>query len=222
MTDLAWMKTYIGTEAALTGHLTPEEFGCYERLRRHYWQHGSLPDDDSRLARITGLSVERWGEVRPAVADLFDDGWRLPRLDEERGSAAQKRVRAIERSQKAAEARWGRKPTDATSNASSTARRNATSNASRMLDAMPEAMLEQCPSASDEVRYEERLAPTRTHARDLQPSEFPIDPFPTLDEAHTFLTRNGVPENELSGFAAKLQGERLYPADLARFRRPAA
>ncbi|MGO4841244.1 DUF1376 domain-containing protein, partial [Rhizobiaceae sp. 2RAB30] len=48
------MKTYIGDEAAVTGHLTAEEFGAYERLRRHYWQHGGLPDDEARLTRITG------------------------------------------------------------------------------------------------------------------------------------------------------------------------
>lgn len=156
MTDLAWMKTYIGTETAQTGHLTAEEFGAYERLRRHYWQHGMLPDDNTRLMRITGVDVDRWEPVRSAICSLFADGWRLPRLDEERSTAAEKREMAIGRGKKGADARWKK-------NASS----NALSNASSMQEAMQKAMLEHYPSASasEEVRNEEGVAPTHAHAR---------------------------------------------------------
>jgi uncharacterized protein YdaU (DUF1376 family) len=156
MTDLAWIKTYIGTETALTAHLTAEEFGAYERLRRHYWQHGMLPDDDARLMRVTGVDPDRWEAVRSGICSLFEDGWRLPRLDEERTKAADKREIAIGRAKKGADARWKK-------NASS----NPISNASSMHGAMPKAMLEQCPSASasDEVRYEDKVAPTHAHTR---------------------------------------------------------
>ncbi|MDH6235158.1 uncharacterized protein YdaU (DUF1376 family) [Mesorhizobium soli] len=214
MTDLAWMKTYIGTETALTGHLTAEEFGAYERLRRHYWQHGGLPDDDGRLMRITGVDVDRWDEVRSAICSLFEDGWRLPRLDQERESAADKRVKAIEKSQRAAQARWGKN-----------ARGNAPSNACGMQQGMHEAMLEQCPSASasDEERYEEGLAPARAHAREVgTDTEQPIEPFPTTDEAEAFLRRKGVPDMEMPPLVVKLQAWRLYLSELDKFGRQAA
>lgn len=156
MTDLAWMKTYIGDEAAVTSHLSAEEFGAFERLRRHYWQHGMLPDDDVRLMRITGVDADRWEAVRSAICSLFEDGWQLPRLDIEREAAAEKREVAIERARKGADARW---------------RRNASSNAQRMPGAMQQAMLEQCPPApapapedSALERKEEGLA--LTHARE--------------------------------------------------------
>jgi uncharacterized protein YdaU (DUF1376 family) len=152
MTDLAWMKTYIGDEAAITSHLSAEEFGAFERLRRHYWQHGMLPDDDVRLMRITGVDADRWEAVRSAICSLFEEGWQLPRLDIERAQAASKRETAIERAKKAALGRW----------------KNAPSNAQRMQQAMHEAMLEECPPApapapedSAPERKEEGLALTR-------------------------------------------------------------
>ncbi|WP_027167300.1 DUF1376 domain-containing protein [Mesorhizobium sp. WSM3224] len=146
MTDLAWMKTYIGDEAAMTSHLSAEEFGAFERLRRHYWQHAMLPDDDVRLMRITGVDADRWEAVRSAICSLFDDGWRLPRLDDEREAAAVKREIAIDRARKGADARW---------------RRNASSNAPRMLEAMPKAMLEQCTPAPAPAPAPEDSAPER-------------------------------------------------------------
>lgn len=105
MSDLAWMKTFIGTETALTGHLTPEEFGAYERARRHYWQHGNLPEDDARLVRITGVDLGRWAAVASAIILLLADA--LPRLDQERVAASVKREKKIAAGRKRADARWG-------------------------------------------------------------------------------------------------------------------
>jgi len=159
MTDLAWMKTYIGDEAAITSHLSAEEFGAFERLRRHYWQHGMLPDDDVRLMRITGVDADRWEAVRSAICSLFDDGWQLPKLDIERAQAAEKREIAIDRARKGADARW---------------KRNASSNAQRMPQAMHEAMLEQCPPAPAPApesyalgRKEDEVALTRAREPNL-------------------------------------------------------
>nr|WP_031198333.1 DUF1376 domain-containing protein [Mesorhizobium sp. L2C054A000] len=104
MTDLAWMKTYIGTETALTAHLTAEEFGAYERLRRHYWQHGSMPSDDARLMRVSGIDPERWEAVAQAIGPLMSEG--LQRLDAERSDATVKRERKVAAGKKGAEARW--------------------------------------------------------------------------------------------------------------------
>ncbi|MBM2711673.1 YdaU family protein [Mesorhizobium caraganae] len=184
MTDLAWMKTYIGDEAAITSHLSAEEFGAFERLRRHYWQHGILPDDDVRLMRITGVDPDRWEAVRSAICSLFDDGWRLPRLDIEREAAAEKREIAIDRARKGADARW---------------RRNASSNAPRMLEAMPKAMLEQCPPAPAPApedsalgRKEDNLALTHTREPNIMTM--------SLAEAQEHLRKTGaLADDEFGG-----------------------
>jgi uncharacterized protein YdaU (DUF1376 family) len=161
MTDLAWMKTYIGDEAAITSHLTAEEFGAFERLRRHYWQHGHLPNDDERLARITGLEPQRWPTIASAISSLFAKGWRLPRLDSERLDAADKREKKIAAGRKGAAARWG-----------DDGKTNADANSENMATAMAEPMRNQWPPAPapapapNEVRRDERLAPTHPHTRE--------------------------------------------------------
>ncbi|MBZ9710492.1 YdaU family protein [Mesorhizobium sp. ESP7-2] len=164
MTDLVWMKVYIGTETALTGHLSAEEFGAYERLRRHAWQHGSLPEDLPRLMRITGVDSDRWEEVAKAIGPLMAEG--LRRLDEDRIEAASKRERKVAAGRKGAEAKWrphGRAIADAN--------RAAMAEPS---DEMAEPSVCQWPSAlasaSDSYapeRKEERLEPTRAREPNL-------------------------------------------------------
>lgn len=162
MTDLAWMKTYIGDEAALTGHLTAEEFGAYERLRRHYWQHGSLPDDDARLTRITAVTTDRWPLVRTAIEPLFAEGRLLQKLDQVRADAAGKRERKVLAGQKGAQKRWGDR---AIVNGNTNGYANGTPNSKSMAEPMAEPLVTQWPPAPapEEVRYEEELVPTRTH-----------------------------------------------------------
>ncbi|MBY3030970.1 YdaU family protein [Rhizobium leguminosarum] len=100
MTHLHWMKTYIGDEAAATTHLTRDEFGGYELLRRYYWQHGCLPDDDGRLARIARASPDEWEKLKPVIKALFDDDWGNARLDEERAEAGDAHRRRVEAGRK--------------------------------------------------------------------------------------------------------------------------
>lgn len=175
MTDLAWMKTYIGTETALTGHLTAEEFGAYERLRRHHWQHRRLPDDETRLMRIAGVEPEQWHRIASAIVPLLAEA--LPRLDQERAEAAAKREKKVAAGRKGAASRWQNGTT------------SANANSKTMATAMADASFCQWPSASasDEVRYEERLVPTRTHARDL-----PSDHSPTERIDRRFSDKNGA------------------------------
>lgn len=158
MTDLAWMKVYIGTETALTGHLTAEEFGAYERLRRHWWQHGSLPDDEARLMRITGIDPGRWQDVANAIGPLMSESIR--RLNQERSDATVKREKKVAAGHRGAAARWR---IDGKSNASA----NSTSMA-EPLDTMAEPSVCQWPSASASAsdssapeRKEEGLEPAR-------------------------------------------------------------
>jgi len=162
MTDLAWMPLYIGDEAAVTGHLTAEEFGAYERLRRHYWQHGNLPDDAGRLTRITGIEPERWPAVREAIGSLVEDA--LSRLADQRADAEAKRERKVAAGRKGARSRWRSAEADG--------KRNAVANGKRMAEPLANALPNQWPPAPapDEERYEEGLVPTRMHARETIPS----------------------------------------------------
>lgn len=159
MTDLAWMKTYIGDEAALTGHLSAEEFGAYERLRRHYWQHGSLPDDDTRLMRITGIDAGRWEAVCAAIASLFADGWRLPRLDQERSEAVDKRERKVAAGRKGTQSRWAGVTVDSKANAVANGKGNGSANA--VANAEP---LATSTRTSKDIPFQ-RKELSRTHAR---------------------------------------------------------
>lgn len=81
-----WFKHHPKDFALETGHFTPEEVGAYVRLRDHYWaNNGQLPDDESLLARIAGISDQQWPNVRTILLTLFkiEDGvWTHPRLNE--------------------------------------------------------------------------------------------------------------------------------------------
>lgn len=74
-----------------TTHLTTEEHGAYFLLLLAAWRQDdcSLPMDDRKLARITGLSAKKWKSVRDTVLEFWtiEDGriyWLAPcrkRLD---------------------------------------------------------------------------------------------------------------------------------------------
>jgi len=51
-----------------TSHMTPEEFGAYVRLLLAMWRHGAqLPDDPRELARIVGVTPQRWRKLADTV-----------------------------------------------------------------------------------------------------------------------------------------------------------
>ncbi|RJT28129.1 DUF1376 domain-containing protein [Mesorhizobium waimense] len=197
MTDLAWMKVYIGTETALTGHLSAEEFGAYERLRRHYWQHGSLPEDDTRLMRVIGVEADRWQGVAKAVGPLIAEG--LRRLDLERSEAASKRERKVAAGRKGAEARW-----------QIDGKTNANANGTTIAAAIAEPSVCQWPSASasEEVRYEDKVAPTPARARD------PIPLFCSDAQARQWLLAHDVFPGDLDGLARKMVDGDLVWSDI--------
>ena len=159
MTDLAWMKTYIGDEAALTGHLTAEEFGAYERLRRHYWQHGHLPEDDARLMRITSVEPDRWLAVAVAVVPLMSKT--MPVLDRERADASEKRERKVAAGKKGAAKRWQNHDPA-----------NANANGKTITEPMAEPLPNQWPPAPapDEVRYRGKVS-AYARAREQDPAQ---------------------------------------------------
>ena len=90
-----------------TTHLTTEEHGAYLLLLMAAWRQEdcALPNDDAKLARITGLSRQKWAAVKRTILEFWTvESGRIfqPRLRRERAWVAQK----SETSKKSAEARW--------------------------------------------------------------------------------------------------------------------
>jgi hypothetical protein len=71
MSNRAWMPLHIADYLADTGHLTATEHGAYLLLIMHYWQNGSLPENQRMLARIGKLSKLQWDESGFIIMDLF-------------------------------------------------------------------------------------------------------------------------------------------------------
>lgn len=133
-----FIPIYIGDYLKDTSCLTTEEHGAYLLLIFYYWQHGSIPDDDGKLCRITGLYPDAWSNAKSTLLAYFVQGvncYRHTRIDNELSKAKSRKEANIARAKTAAGKRWSGKK-DASSNAPS----NATSTR--------QAMLEQCPSPS--------------------------------------------------------------------------
>ena len=97
-----WMPLYVGDYLRDTRRLSTLEHGAYMLLIMDYWTNSGLPDDDRRLARIAGLSIDEWSQIRPAIAELFQDGWKHKRIDKELARATGK----SEAARSAAGLRW--------------------------------------------------------------------------------------------------------------------
>jgi len=82
-----WMPLYVADYLADTGHLSTAEHGAYMLLIMHYWQNGSLPEEERRIARIARMSQEEWADSRDTLADLFDEGWKHKRIEAEMARA---------------------------------------------------------------------------------------------------------------------------------------
>jgi len=72
-----------------TMHLSLEEHGAYLKLLMVTWRNNGTPlvDDNARLARMLGITVDRWRKkLRPVLEPFFDlsEGtWRQARLEKE-------------------------------------------------------------------------------------------------------------------------------------------
>mgnify|MGYP003441431306 len=102
-----WTDAYLGD----TAHLTNEEHGVYLRLLMFAWRSPDccLPDDDKRLAIMTGMSDKKWRAVRPVIAAFWiieNGAWTQKRLTKERDFVRGK----SEKNRDAAKARWTGKP----------------------------------------------------------------------------------------------------------------
>jgi uncharacterized protein YdaU (DUF1376 family) len=108
-----WYPRYPALWKAKTMHLDPFQDGCYLRLVDHYMEtRQPLPDNDSALARIIGISVDQWGgsgaEVvraffMPKAGKLFNDT--CDRILKDQDERSEKHT---EKGKKGAEARWNK------------------------------------------------------------------------------------------------------------------
>lgn len=70
-----WMPLDIGDYLGDTRHLSTLEHGAYLLLLMAYWRKkGPLMDDDSKLSKITGLSMKQWLAIRETIVDFFQSG----------------------------------------------------------------------------------------------------------------------------------------------------
>jgi len=100
MAALPYMQWYPADYLADTAHLSTEEHGAYLLLLFNYWMRGKpLPNDSNKLARISGLSNERWTVVEHSIAEFFqidDFGWHHERLDGDLEYVEAKQMKAVE------------------------------------------------------------------------------------------------------------------------------
>lgn len=89
MTSKPWMPLYVADYRADTAHLGAAEHGAYLLLIMHYWQTGSLPIEDTPLARIACMSAAEWRKAKITVSKFFTSEWRHKRIDAELARAAE-------------------------------------------------------------------------------------------------------------------------------------
>ena len=105
------MKLMIGDFLKETMPLNTETVGAYILLSLRYWTHGPLKDDPNFLAQLTKLPVERFNDLKPELAELFelkDDRWHHDGLDYLRIEAAEFKKKKHEAGVKGANKRWGK------------------------------------------------------------------------------------------------------------------
>lgn len=73
MAEFPALPLFTDAYLADTRHLNTEEHGAYLLLMMEAWRRPecSLPDDDRLLARLAGLPLDRWQEVRPVVMQFW-------------------------------------------------------------------------------------------------------------------------------------------------------
>ena len=103
-----WMPIYIDNFIASTIRLTPQQIGAYTLLVCDYWRNNSLPNVDIALSQITRIPLKQWKKDREIISTLFTiDGklWKSSKLDADKKSAVENRLKVMERTAKAIKAK---------------------------------------------------------------------------------------------------------------------
>jgi len=69
---IKWFKFWTVEVRGRTSALTPAAFGAYVRLLTHYIDTQSPLPDEPKLARIAGLRLHEWPDIRDELLDVFD------------------------------------------------------------------------------------------------------------------------------------------------------
>lgn len=92
-----YQKDFIASTVAMSA----EEVGAFIRLLCYQWEHGSIPDDVEKLARIGGCSSNAIASVLHKFCTRSASGLQSARMEEERASmiehAEKKRANAFKR-----------------------------------------------------------------------------------------------------------------------------
>ena len=122
-----WFPFYVGDYRANTQGLSHEERGIFIDLLCAYthWQQ-PLPDDDKKLARLCGLSVQKWRKVKPVIQPIFtvEKGvWRILKLDEQIAHGIEKREQCRAAGKSGGKKSWAKRQANAQANASAESKR---------------------------------------------------------------------------------------------------
>lgn len=207
MTHLPWMPVYIGDELAETSHLTAEEFGAYTSLKMHLWQHGRLPNEDERLARIARCGLDRWKIVKDALWSLFANDWRHPRLEALRDEAEETHRKRSEAGKRGGRPRAVEKPGNNPGLSPDKAGPKHPQPQPQPQSHIPSPSQAQPPSPGSALDTE-----GDTDTRKSMMSPFPIPASPA--EGKAFLARHGVPLTEMDTCLKRLLAGDLSPFDI--------
>ena len=74
MTKIITVPLHIGDFITDTMHMDTTEIGAYMLLLLSHYRHGveGLPDDNKRLARIAGVSLNKFKHMRPTLLEKFE------------------------------------------------------------------------------------------------------------------------------------------------------
>lgn len=89
-----------------TATMTAEEVGGYMRLLCYAWDRGGLPDDDTQLAKMAGVSPESLNQIRCKFVRYQDGLIRNERMELERRKQAEYRAAQSHNGAKGAAKRW--------------------------------------------------------------------------------------------------------------------
>lgn len=115
MAALPYMPFFVADYLADTADLSTAQHGAYMLLIMNYWQRGGpLPNDNARLAKITGLSARNWLQMRSRIEEFFESGtefWKHARIDHELSRVADKSLKSKKAAQASVERRFGTRST---------------------------------------------------------------------------------------------------------------
>lgn len=157
-----FMPLYIGRYLQDTAHLDAQKSGALLHLLMHIWVRGPLPNDQAALATIAKCTPDAWSMTQASVMQylfLGSDGM-LHQKGAERLKAAwlDKRLKAHEKAQKAARARWSKYKAKKERENEELAK---TGDAPSIAQAIPE----QCPTSVYEEQKQKQPPPTPSAAR---------------------------------------------------------